>query len=287
MGAAAQSTFLLCANEPLLPWNHLEQAAPRKGRIVDSHPWVTPTHPPPEHTGTHSDTVTPLPSSPLPTRAGDVTPTGTLEEQQLHPALPEAAAYVQLGLVRPQPVVTAQALLGRTRLAGGRQMVDTRDPSWAGVDSLSRVMSLFMVLAFQPGLVMACRDRNTAALHACPAGAATAPSRHRARPAHPGHGLDLNGLGAGSQVIFPEDDNVGARAARGKRESGASAQPAARVGAAQGRHEEPKGSHHGDSGGGSPGLLRPPSGTRRCPARSEPLARPVAPLWAGQASLLT
>lgn len=98
------------------------------------------------------------------------------EEQQLHTALPEAAAYVQLGLVRPQPVVTARALEGRTRLAGARQMVDTRDPSWAGVDSLSRVMSLFMVLGFQPGLVMACRERNSTALHGCPVGAATARS---------------------------------------------------------------------------------------------------------------
>lgn len=98
------------------------------------------------------------------------------EEEQLHPALPEAAAYVLLGLVRPQPVVTAQALLGRTRLAGGRQMVDTRDPSWAGVDSLSRVMSLFMVLGFQPGLVMACREGSTAAVGACPAGAAAVQS---------------------------------------------------------------------------------------------------------------
>lgn len=57
-------------------------------------------------------------------------------------------------------------------------------------------------------------------------------------------------------------------------------------------HEEPKGSHHhGDNWGGKPWAAQAfeadPSATQRCPARSEPLALPVAPVWAGQASLLT
>lgn len=182
MGAAIQSAFLFRANKPLLSWDHLVQAAPRKGRLVPvhSHPWVTHT-PTPICTLVHVQTgLLQLPPSHTYRRRHPhrhpLDPQSLQEKQQLHTAVPEAAAYVQLGLVRPQPVVTAQALVGRTRLAGARQMVDTVDPSWAGVDSLSRVMSLFMVLGFQPGLVMACRERNTTALHPCPAGAATARS---------------------------------------------------------------------------------------------------------------
>lgn len=44
----------------------------------------------------------------------------------------------------------------------------------------------------------------------------------------------MNALGIGSKAIFPKDDNMGTRAARGKRESGACVQPAPWVGAALG-----------------------------------------------------
>lgn len=162
------------------------QAALRKGRLVPVQSSLGYTHTQPlsthlrpcAHTAQTGLLHCPAPPFPhvqeMSTPQASLDPQSPKEEQELHRALPEAAVYVQLGLVRPQPVVTAQALLGRTRLAGARQMVDTLDPSWAGVDSLSRVMSLFMVLGFQPGLVMACREGNTTALHACPVGAAAA-----------------------------------------------------------------------------------------------------------------
>lgn len=64
------------------------------------------------------------------------------EAAQLAGSPPEALGYLQLVLVRPQPVVTHCRSLGRARLAGARQTGATRGPSWAGEESFSRVMSL-------------------------------------------------------------------------------------------------------------------------------------------------
>lgn len=58
-------------------------------------------------------------------------------------------------LVRPQPVVTHFSPEGSVSVAEARQTGDTRAFSWAGEDSFSRVMSLFMFLASQEGWVMA------------------------------------------------------------------------------------------------------------------------------------
>lgn len=103
---------------------------------------------------------------------------------------------------------------------------------------------------------------------------AAAPCQDRVLLAHPGHGLHLNGLSAGSKVVFPEDDNVAARAARGKRESGPRVQPAPRVGAAlaQPRARGTPGKPPWGPLGRKPRAARAfgadPSATQRCPHTS-------------------
>lgn len=60
-------------------------------------------------------------------------------------APPRAAGYLQVVLVRPQPVVTHCWVSDRARLAAARQTEDTREPSWAAEESFSSVMSLLRV----------------------------------------------------------------------------------------------------------------------------------------------
>lgn len=58
---------------------------------------------------------------------------------------PRAAGYLQVVLMRPQPVVTHCWESDRARLAAARQTGDTRVPSWADEESFSSVMSLLRV----------------------------------------------------------------------------------------------------------------------------------------------
>lgn len=114
-------------------------AAPSKAELV---PMLAPTHAcvcRDSHSTAHVHTSChPLPGHPQTLQSP--------QEGRWPPAaLPEAAAHVQLVLTRPQPVVTHWTLAGRARLAGARQMGDTRAPSRAGEESLSRVMSLLRV----------------------------------------------------------------------------------------------------------------------------------------------
>lgn len=114
---------------------------------------------------------------------------------------------------------------------------------------------------------------------------AAALSQDRVPLAHPGHGLHLNGLSTGSKAVLPEDDNMVVWAARGNGESGARVQPAPRVGAALGAatwgtQGKPPWGQLGRKPWAAQAFGADPGAAQRCPARSEPLALPVARVWA-------